>query len=436
MRRMLLSIIEIGLFVVTFGYGRVYAQNDASASITKLARDYIARLDTSSSLYHFAIRYSGRNPVKNAVYMNSTGILAVKRTIDGICLVTIPNDDESLPLAIEPTSRYADGTQIRQGYYEYTGLTQFTGPNVPPLQVHTFKEIDSSVGDEINRILKAKQKLQAEIAESVRLSREVQATKAKLDEEVEAEKIRAKNERLKLENEREISRLKVEQQKQFEELAAQKRQEQEELKPKLQEERKAFAASLLKPIDFELKHHYLVQRSIRKKILDIKVVDDCWNKLRELQKNEDWLGMLSCIDDEEYDEYPKENVVKEIVRSLLQKEFDVSFKAEMKDGRTGLGCATRNPKRDYSRFDTSTGGFEMSSDYKDRYIQTDITPEYGKNGIGDFTVKTQLLLGKLYFYVNQPGVREFDLEHYLLRKCSEHATPAILEQYEEWLEAN
>lgn len=400
------------------------------------ARGYFNKLDAQTGLYLFSAR-SDVQPKKGCVYQNAlTGILKVCQTVDGYCTARSEQPDANL-IAIKPTSEYADGTFLREGYYQYVGLTAFTGIGGTPRQFHTFKEIESSIGDEIGRIASAKQELQMEIERSVKLAGEVQAVKRKLAEEVEAEKVRAKNERLKLENEREISRLKVEQQKAKDEIAAQKRHEQKELKPKLQKEREAYAKSLIKEIDFNVRHHYVVQHSIRKMIKKDFVADPILLKLADLQAKEDWLGMLSLIDDEEYDEYPKETIIDSLLRNVLQREYSVTFEI----GKIGYG---RNPVRFIHKKNIKfAGGSEDKWEEERTRAPGTVDPhEYGQEnvqGTYKFVAKWRMLSDRAFFCHDDPAGAS-TLAGYrrdvLKRKFGSEVTEADVESYGEWLKEN
>lgn len=358
-------------------------------------------------------------PVIGKVYKHTYGGMKVLQTVDGYSIVEALSDNK---VAVLAALTYADGSFLRSGYYRYKGTRQFSGVLGSVHTFHLFEELPATIQDEVRRIAKANQALDEANAEQARLSKEVQVEKKKLAEEIATEKVRLENARQKLENEREISRMKVEQKKILEELAEKNRQEQAELKPKLQKEREAYAKSLIGAIDFNIKHHYVVQRSVKKMLKDVRVIDPIWDKLIELQTKGDWLGMLGVMDDDELDDFPKESEIDTVVKSFLQKEFDVSFKWQSPNADSAVGYCVRRIQRVES---------DQSMRWEDKV-------QIGKD---EYRAKTQLLQGKLYFYEYKPGGTDARFIMFLQRKninwtFDRNITPEVIVGYEEWLKEN
>lgn len=393
------------------------------------ARDYYNKLDGETELYLFSLR-SDMQPRKGVVYCNSSmGALKVGQTVDGYCIVRNERIDANL-MAVVTAAEYADGSFLGKGYYEYIGLTEFAGVTGAPRKIHTFKEIPSSISKGIEMIVEAEAELTRERARSAKLSKEVRTAKEKLDEQVEAEKLRAKNERLKLENEREISRMKVAQKKELDAIAEKKRQEMKALRPKLQEERKAYAKSKLEMIDFNVRHHYVVQRSVKKMLKGVDVVDPLWGKLKVVQEKQDWLEMLSVMDEDEFDEYPKETEIDKIVEEFFEREFVVSYKVRKAKGYPTVSCegfrTVSHAGGKEGRWETDTSALLEEGRWDD-------------NGEGEYKIKSQLLKGKIHFYGALPlhgSLSYYYMNVHKLENGIRDLTPEYLEEYEQWLKEN
>lgn len=422
------------------------------------ARDYYNKLDGETELHLFSLR-SDMQPRKGFVYCHSSmGALKVDQTVGEYCIVSNERSDANL-MAVVTAAEYADGSFLGKGYYEYTGLTEFTGVTGAPRKIHTFKEIPSSISKGIEMIVAAEAELAEERARSAKLSNEVRMAKEKLDEQVEAEKLRIRNERLKLENEREIARMRVEQKKEMEELrvknerlklenereisrmkvvqkkeldaiAEKKRQEMKELRPKLQTEREAYAKSKLEAIDFNVRHHYVVQRSVKKMLKDVEVVDPLWGKLKAAQEKQDWLEMLCIMDEDELDEYPKEAEIDKILEGFFEREFVVSYKARKAKGYPAVSCegfkTVSHAGGKEGRWETDTSALLVEGRWND-------------NGEGQYKIKSQLLKGKIHFYGALPlhgSLSYYYMNVHILENGMQDLTPEYLEEYEQWLKEN
>ena len=422
------------------------------------ARDYYNKLDGETELYLFSLR-SDMQPRKGFVYCNSSmGALKVDQTVGEYCIVSNERSDANL-MAVVTSAEYADGSFLGKGYYEYTGLTEFTGVIGASRKIHTFKEIPPSISKGIEMIGAAESELARERARSAKLSNEVRTAKEKLDEQVEAEKLRIRNECLKLENEREIARMKVEQKKEMEELrvrnerlklenereisrmkvaqkkeqdaiAEKNRQEMNALRPKLQEERGAYAKSKLEAIDFNVRHHYVVQRSVKKMLKDVVVVDPLWGKLKVAQEKQDWLEMLCIMDEDELDEYPKETEIDKILEEFFEREFVVSYKARKAKGYPAVSCegfkTVSHAGGKEGRWETDTSALLAEG-------------RWDENGEGEYKIKSQLLKGKIHFYGALPlhgSLSYYYMNVHELENGIRDLTPEYLEEYEQWLKEN
>lgn len=136
----------------------------------------------------------------------------------------------------------------------------------------------------------------------------------------------------KAEHAREMARLAKEREEQDKEnrkkiaaAKAEKRKADAKLAVEVQKERVRYAADVFSTLDFNFKHHLVVQRSIRKN-LRVKIIDPEWEKLANYHAKQDWLGLINAIDGEEYDEFPSEKEIDVILDSLKKKSFCVSIK--------------------------------------------------------------------------------------------------------------
>ena len=316
-------------------------------------------------------------PCKGEIWENDAPLLTVLQVVNGGVLATtrqsVLDSEPRTKIIFVSTSRmYADGDALATGYYRATGTMSYKNVLGAQNTVYAFEELSASEQREITAIRqdgaavaaaqqqaaaerrrraeqsvefkKSKERIAAEEAvEKERLAREKQeredaAEIAKLnaekDNRVAAMKATAEEEatRQKAEHAREMARLAREREEQDKEdrkriaaAKAEKRQADAKLAAEIQKERGRYAADALSALDFNFKHHCVIQRSIRKNVR-VELVDPEWAKLADLQAKQNWLGLLGAIEGDEYDEFPSEKEIDKILDGLKKKSFRILVK--------------------------------------------------------------------------------------------------------------
>lgn len=321
------------LIVATLG---VFCASGTFAKDSSEALSALSRLE-KESLYEMAL-VRGRSPVTGATYGYPEGnILKVQQVIgDGKVLVVMDAPVNATRAIVVKTWRsYVDEDRLAKGFYREAGKFSYENVLGASKTVYLFEEFSESVERKMfllkqdsDAIQEARQREQAETQRGERIDEELQKSKARIAAEEAAVKAKLEADAKAQENALELARLEREKQERINELEAKHAQEQGKLKPKIQLEREEYAKTMLSTFDFNIKHRYFVQRSIRKVVKSIQVTDPLWLKLVELQTAQDWLGMLSAVEGDELDEYPKAKVIDAILKDLKNQEFEIFVEAE------------------------------------------------------------------------------------------------------------
>ena len=343
--------------------------------------------------------YSRRNPAVGEIWELASPSMKVLQVVDGGVLVTrgaFPTPDAK-NFFVKTSRSYADGDILATGYYRAEGTISYTSVLGAQRTVYAFSELSQNQSQTINAIRqdkaaiaeaqrraekerrqraeqsvefkKSKERIAAEeSAEKERLAREKQerenaAEIAKLnaekDNRVATMKAAAEEEanRQKAEHAREMARLAREREEQDKEnrkriaaAKAKKRQADAKLAVEIQKERGRYAADALSALDFNFKHHCVIQRSIRKNVR-VELVDPEWAKLADLQAKQDWIGLLGAIDGDEYDEFPSEKEIDKLLDGLKKKSFRILVK-----GLRPPSCVDIHARRMGGNYDVYGGG--------------------------------------------------------------------------------
>ena len=319
--------------------------------------------------------YSRRNPAVGEIWELASPSMRVFQVVDGGVLVergAFPTPDAKR-FFVKTSRVYADGDTLATGYYRAEGTISYKNVLGAQRTVYAFSELSTSHQQEIRafrqdkaataaaqrqaeverrqraeqtiEFKKSKERIAAEeAAEKARLERErverenaheLAKLNAEKDNRVAAMKAEAEAEanRQKAANAREMARLAREREEQDKEnrkriaaAKAEKRQADAKLAAEVQKERERYAADILSALDFNFKHHYVVQRSIRKNVR-LEMVDPLWGKLVALQSKKDWLGMLGEMEDDEYENFPTEKEIDAAITRLKKRLFNVQIKA-------------------------------------------------------------------------------------------------------------
>ena len=333
--------------------------------------------DRISSISLWQICRAIEPPTEGAIYENDANVLMVLQVIPngvlaGLRQGVLDTAQTRDIIFVRTTRSYADGDALAEGYYRSVGRMSYEAVNGARKTVYAFSEIPdkerkaiaavrqdrAAMGvarreaaeerqrraEQSEEFQKSKERIAAEEdAAKERLAREKQerenaAEIAKLNAEKENRlanmRAAAKEEeiRQKAEDARELARLAREREAQDKEnrkriaaAKAEQRQSEAKLAVEVQKERERYAADALSAIDFNFKHHVVIQRSIRKNVR-VEIIDPKWSELAELQAKQDWLALLGAIDGSEYDEFPSEAEMKVILASLKEMTFRISVK--------------------------------------------------------------------------------------------------------------
>lgn len=318
--------------------------------------------------------YSRRNPVKGEIWELTSPSMKVLQVMNGGALVerSASSTPEAKPFFVKTMRVYADGDTLVTGYYRADGTFSYNTVLGAQRTVYAFFELSPDQQREVSAFMrdkaavdaaqrqaaaerqqraektvefkKSKERIAAEeAAEKERIEREqverenahtLARLNAEKDSRIASMKAAAKAEayKQKAEHAREMARLTKEREEQDKEnrkkIAAAKAEKQKadvKLAVEVQKERGRYAADVFSSLDFNFKHHLVIQRSIRKN-LRVKIIDPEWEKLANYHAKQDWLGLLNAIDGEEYDEFPSEKEIDVILDSLKKKSFCVSIK--------------------------------------------------------------------------------------------------------------
>lgn len=320
--------------------------------------------------------YSVRVPVEGEIWELGSPSMKVLQVVKGGVLVTRNTYSSEAPsknFIVRTSRRYADDDILAPGYYRAIGTVSYQSVIGAQLTVYAFSEI---APDEQQAIIAFKQDKTAVAAarrqaaeerrRRVEQTVEFKKSKERIAAEEAAEKERLERERIERENAAEIAKLtaakdnriaamkanaeaeanlqKAEHAREMARLArereeqdaenrkriaaakAEKRQADAKLASEIQKERGRYAADALSTLDFNFKHHYVTQRSIRKNVC-VEISDPLWKNLANLQLKQDWLGMLGAMEDEEYNEFPKEKEVDSAIDRLKRRLFTIQVKA-------------------------------------------------------------------------------------------------------------
>jgi hypothetical protein len=318
--------------------------------------------------------YSRRNPVKGEIWELTSPSMKVLQVVDGGALVerSASSTPEAKPFFVKTMRAYADGDTLVTGYYRADGTVSYNTVLGAQRTVYAFSELspdqqrevsafkqDKAAVDAAQRQAAAERQQRAEKTVEFKKSKErIAAEEAAEKERIERERVERENAHTlarlnaekdnriaamnaeaeaeanlqKAEHAREMARLAKEREEQDKEnrkkiaaAKAEKRKADAKLAVEVQKERVRYAADVFSTLDFNFKHHLVVQRSIRKN-LRVKIIDPEWEKLANYHAKQDWLGLINAIDGEEYDEFPSEKEIDVILDSLKKKSFCVSIK--------------------------------------------------------------------------------------------------------------
>lgn len=402
------------------------------------------------------------------------GVLATRRVVDQMR----PQKN----FFVKTKRSYADEDILATGYYRVEGTKTFEMVDGGSCTIYVFSELPQDEQRKISEFMQDKAAVAAaqQLANEERRRQseqtaEFKKSKERIAAEEAAEKARLERERIELENRHEIAKLeaekdnrvakmnqeaeieanlqKAENAKEMARLArereeqdkenrmriaaakAEKRQADAKLAVEVQKERERYAMDALSLLDFNFKHHYIMQRSIRKNV-SIKVADPLWDKLADLQAKQDWLGMLGAIDDEELDEFPSEKEIDITIASLRSRLFKI------------IVDAVRPPSQ------VSIWAGRVMDSHQSKFIKPNEIAAGWRSGV--IIVEDQINKGRMYkgksepvVYVDLLGEKKF----YVCDGGSENGKPVLLRgmkagekrqddfeemaaEAEEWLKAN
>ena len=429
--------------------------------------------------------YTSRNPVPDEIWELKSPCMKVLQVVEGGVLVDrIASAANAKNFYVKTSRTYADGDVFATGYYRAAGTVSYTSILGAGTTVYAFSELSTSQQRQLAAFIQDKEAVAAAKARAdeerrkrAEQTEEFKKSKERIAAEEEAEKERLERERVDRENAQELEKLNAEKDKRVaaikakaeaeanrakaehaDEMArlAREREEQDRENRKLiaaakaekvkadanlaveiQKERGRYAADVLSALDFNFKHHYIVQNSIRKNVT-LEIIDPLWSNLAELQLKQDWMGMLGAMKDDECDEFPPEKEIDRAIEELKKRLFTIKITATGRPPNFVEVWAGRVKDRfcEYNGY-TSAGerwmvkGQPIScvDPVRDRRIQK----RGGEHG--EASRQVDLLAGK--FYVGRDnGRKPVLLSGRSAVEKSDSSLEDLIAETEEWLKSN
>lgn len=229
----------------------------------------LAALSKLQSTPLYSITLSSK-PTDGLIYEGALGLEVLQVLSDGV-LIRNPNHLEAKILYIATSRRYVDGDVVSAGLYQADGTYSYSDQNGARRTVYKFSELPSELYKEVMAIREDRDATAQAAAQSEtqkkrqqQIEQSFQKSKARIAAEEAAAKARIEATKAEQARRQELTQLELEKAARIAEAQQKAKQEEFKEKPTVQKQRAEFARIKLSPFDFNIKHHYVIQKSIRK----------------------------------------------------------------------------------------------------------------------------------------------------------------------------
>ena len=316
---------------------------------------------------------------------NESGFLQIIQVFSGkgvlVGLTHVPNKT----FFVLTKRRYVDHVNLFPCIYVCVGTLRYLNKVNEFRTVYVFEEMPLELSRERlekiaqRRVVKEIERQKQE--ETMRMERERLA----LQERERNAQIEREMKKVRMENERKLQQMKAEaaarENAARQEAAKKEEEDRQQRYPEEQRQRAEYAATKLLPLSFDLSKRFRFQNALAKCIKSAVVTDRDWNRLTEMQKKKDWLGMLGVIDGNHMKEYPELDTIDGLMEKLNDRKFYVDFRWKRPIGDVYV---TSDPSKRPTSVTSKNTDTRVSSRRRRRFVENSDSRSYDVKPIGKY----------------------------------------------------